>query len=336
MKQASRRQVLVGGAAVAASGCFPDVGGEWAQLTPECTDTAVAVPPTTLAPVAEAMRDDAVSADPTTGRRVIAPQPVRAMLEATLAALVPNGDPWRTLLPDWTSATRIGIKVNVLNPSCPTSPVLVKALVDSLVEGLGASRERIIVWDRRLDELAAANYTEASIGAQVLGTVESGGYGDSSCGLVAGRVPRLSKILTELTDLTINVPVLKTHGICGVTGALKNIYGVIHNPGDYHSNIATALPLLYRLPLIRQRLRFHLIDALIAVTNGDTSSNSDAVPKRLLASTDPLAIDCRALALIDELRGGRGLAPVDRSNMGWMENAHAEGLGSLGFGLVSC
>jgi uncharacterized protein (DUF362 family) len=167
-----------------------------------------------------------------------------------------------------------------------------------------------------------------------MGTVDSVGYGDSCCGVVANAVPRLSRILTEVTDLTINMPVLKKHGICGVTGALKNTYGVIDNPGDYHTNINTALPLLYRLPLIRRRFRFHILDALVAVTNGDTASNSDAVPQRLLASSDPVALDYRATALVDELRKNAGYGPVDRSIMGWLENAQAAGLGSRQYHVV--
>lgn len=334
----TRRQVLAAGAALAAgSGCFPDVGGKWPVITEACTDADVLPVLTASSPVAEAQRDDAVAVDASTGRATIDGARVREMLDAVLASLVPGGQPWRTLLPDWSAEQRIGIKVNVLNERCPTSLPLVKALVDSLVEGLGAARERIIVWDRRVDELERSGFTASSVGATVMGTLRSAtdasgpGYAEPSCGVVAGSVPRLSRILTELTDVTINVPVLKTHAICGLTGAMKNIYGVIDNPGDYHKNVVTALPALYRLPVIRRKFRFHLLDALVAVTTGGTSDPADTVPKRLLASADPLALDACALALADRLRDEKqlGLGPVDRSATGWLENAHALGLGSL-------
>jgi uncharacterized protein (DUF362 family) len=335
MRKASRRQLLVGGAAVAAGGCFPDVGGEWAELTEACTDESTLEPVTAPSPVAEIFRDDAVSIHPTTQVATIIAPPVREMLDAVLTSLFPAGKPWHAILPDWTPQMRVGIKVNVLNPWCPTSPQVTRAIVDSMVEELGVSREQIIVWDRRIDELESCGFTEEAVGAKVMGTVDSVGYGEPECGVVAGMVPRLSRILTQLTDVTINVPVLKTHGICGVTGAMKNVYGVIHNPGDYHTNLNEALPQLYALPLVRNRFRFHILDALVAVTMGGTSSPMDSVPKRVLASSDPLALDRRALTLADEIREARqlGLKPVDRSATGWMENAHAAGLGAMDFTL---
>lgn len=341
-RRRTRREVLVAGAAVAAAGCFPEVGGRWPVVEEACVDQDAVLPPDVPSPVAEVRRDDAVLVDPVTQRAALQAGPVRQMLDALLLALVPQGSPWPALLPDWTPQTRIGIKVNALNDSCPTSVEVVKALVDSLVEGLGASRERIVVWDRRQDELERCGFTDASVGAQVLGTVrtlsgEGGpGYGEPGCGVVAGAAPRLSRILTDLTDVTLNVPVLKTHAICGVTGALKNVYGLIDNPGDYHANLNVALPELYRLPPIRSRLRFHVLDALVAVTTGGTSSPADTVPRRLLASADPLALDARALALVETLRAEKqvGLPPVDRTFMGWLENAQKKGLGSLEYRLL--
>ena len=40
----------------------------------------------------------------------------------------------------------------------------------------------------------------------------------------------LCRTLTDVCDAVINLPVLKDHGIVGVTMALKNMFGAIHNP----------------------------------------------------------------------------------------------------------
>jgi hypothetical protein len=297
--------------------------------------------------VVELQREDSVvdANDPDTGATTPAvnPDAMAPMLADLLSALTGGAArPWSALLPDYSPAMRIGIKVNCLNPQLTTTIPLVKALVASLRAELDVDPQRILVWDRRLDELAPppprAGFRADDIGAQVIGTVNSTtdgggpGYADAVCGVVAGRAPHFSRILTELTDVTINLPVLKTHDVSGVTGAMKNIYGIIDNPGDYHTNLVIALPALYRLPPIRSHIRLHVIDALFAVIGGGTSSPPDAVPRRLLASTDPVAIDAYALALVNRLRAARTPNPlplVDATRTTWLDNAHALGLGTL-------
>jgi uncharacterized protein (DUF362 family) len=220
-------------------------------------------------------------------------------------------NPWPVLLPTYAKGNRIGLKVNCLNGNLPTSPAVISAVVKSLTDKLGVNPNDIIVWDRRLDELTRnPGYTRAGLGgAQMMGTVNSTtdaagpGYSETFCGVICSKPPRISKILTEMTDITINFPVLKTHDVSGITGALKNIYGIINNPGDYHQAvIADALPALYRLPPIRKSIQLTIIDGLIAVIWGGTDAQPDAIPKRILVSKDPLAMDSYALALINKLR----------------------------------
>jgi len=63
-------------------------------------------------------------------------------------------------------------------------------------------------------------------------------YGDPVCEAptgTSGDLPRLSRIFTHMTDLTINCPILKSHSTSGITAAMKNIYGIINNPGQFHN-----------------------------------------------------------------------------------------------------
>src|ERR1039457_703500 len=76
---------------------------------------------------------------------------------------------------------------------------------------------------------------------------------------------RLSKILTQRCNVLINVPVLKDHDGAGVTIALKNMYGVIHNPNKYHPNGCNPyIADLNMLPEIRTRMRLTICDATTA------------------------------------------------------------------------
>ncbi|MBI5480731.1 MAG: DUF362 domain-containing protein [Deltaproteobacteria bacterium] len=299
-------------------------------------------PPTPGARVVEVFRADSVVTDP---KVALNPAAVRPMLDAALASLTDGAaSPWSVLLPDCGPTARIGIKVNCLNQYLATSVPLVQALVASLMEGLGVEATRITVWDRRLDELTRAGFTgDALNGVSVSGTVSSTsdssgpGYSKAICGVVAGKTPLLSRIITEQTDLTINVPVLKTHVVSGITAAFKNIYGIIDNPGDYHANANDALPALYALPPIRNHLRLTLVDALIAVLTGGTSDPPDAQPRRIILGQDPLAVDSYCLALANQLRAEFAQPPgdIDTSLLGWLDKAAEMGLGTRSYELVT-
>ena len=259
---------------------------------------------------------------------------VKAMLHAGLKTLTATSDlkqAWKKLLPSYTSATRIGIKVNCLSFDLYNSTELLSALVATLVADLGADAKKIVVWDRRGDELSRSKITEASVGCPVLGTIksikDSSGPGYESAALAArDKKTHLSKILTQQTDVTINIPVLKTHGISGVTGALKNIYGVIDNPGDFHTNLNDYLPALYGLSPIPKHVVLNITEALLAVTKGDTTSPPDKIAARIFLSTDPVAHDAHTVALINTLRGT--LPPVPVAKLKWLENAETLGLGT--------
>ena len=153
--------------------------------------------------------------------------------------------------------------------------------------------------------------------------------------MVEGSIPKFSRILTRETDITINCPVLKSHGVSGVTGALKNIYGVIDIPANYHTNLPAALPALYNLPAIRNSIKLTIIDALQAVTLKDTQDPPDATPRRILASTDPLALDRYALELVNQLRAARGIGPIEGPLVGWLDRGHEIGLGTKSYRLVT-
>ena len=373
----TRREILTSaaGAAAAASlsgiaGCFPSVGGTWPDAGPDAAAEEAGTPSTCgcsppdggaaqadeqAVPVQGAsmvvtiQRDDSVDAK---GKSLAQPQldVVQGMVDAVLSTLAGGAaNPWPVLLPTADRCTRIGLKVNCLNGYFATSPAVVRAIINNLLTNLQTCPANILVWDRRLDELkGAGKYTDAHLqGARLVGTVNSTtdaggpGYSDDFFGTFQGSTPRLSRILTEQTDITINCPVLKAHNQSGVTAGLKNIYGIIDIPGNYHTvpanntDLPTALPALYNIPTIRNSIKLTIVDALQAVALGDTNSMPDALPGRIFASIDPLALDHYALDLINQLRAARKQPAIGGPIVGWLDNAYQLGIGTKDYNLVT-
>ncbi len=82
----------------------------------------------------------------------------------------------------------------------------------------------------------------------------------------------LSNTLTRTCNAVINLPVLKDHGIVGVTMALKNFFGAIHNPNKYHLMAATRTwPMSTCSPPIRQKVRLTICDAIAPQYEGGPS-----------------------------------------------------------------
>jgi uncharacterized protein (DUF362 family) len=135
--------------------------------------------------------------------------------------------------------------------------------------------------------------------------------------------------------------VLKAHNQSGVTAGLKNIYGIIDIPGNFHTSEAKgtslprALPDLYNIPKIRNSIKLTIVDALQAVSLGDTADRPDCFPGRIFASTDPVALDRYALDLINQLRANRKQPAIGGAIIGWLDNAYQLGLGTKDYTLVS-
>jgi uncharacterized protein (DUF362 family) len=104
------------------------------------------------------------------------------------------------------------------------------------------------------------------------------------------RLPKLA-----LESKIINVPVLKTHSLTGVTLGIKNIFGLIQNKSKskYHLKIHDVLADL--LQVLRPQI--NILDAIYCNCEG---SNDGRIleTKFLLASHDAVALDTAACQLI--------------------------------------
>jgi uncharacterized protein (DUF362 family) len=256
-----------------------------------------------------------------TGPRVqsleTSPEALKRMLEAGLLLLTGQGDPGSAWSRFFRRKDTVGIKVNCLGGrNMCTRPALARAAAESLTT-LGMAPDQVIVWDRSERELARCGFPlsrDRDGSFRCLGTDTQGaGYeGDLT---VQGSVgSRFSTLITRHCSAMINMPVLKDHGLCGVTAALKNTFGALHNPNKYHEDrcnpfVADA----NAVPFVREKNRLVICDAITVQYKGGPGYHRNwAEPlQSLLLSEDPVALDTVGAGLLERIRRQKGLPPLE-------------------------
>jgi uncharacterized protein (DUF362 family) len=207
-------------------------------------------------------------------------------------------------------AETVGLKVNCLaGRGASTNPVLVDAICERLQQA-GIPARNIVVWDRLNADLEHAGFPVGTRKDRVrfIGN-DDAGYEDGLA--IFGSVGSLlSKTLTQVCDAVINLPVLKDHGIVGVTMALKNLFGAIHNPNKYHTgNGDPYVADVNMLPPIRKKVRLTICDAIAPQYEGGPSymPHWSWPYNGLIAARDPVALDATGWRIIEQQRAAHGL-----------------------------
>lgn len=203
----------------------------------------------------------------------------------------------------------VGIKLNCLaGRGLSSSQELVDAIIENLLS-IGIKKGRIIVWDRANKDLEKAGYRIQTSPRNIryYGN-DYAGYTNQlyeSCSI--GSL--LSNILVHQCTAIINVPILKDHGIVGMTNALKNFFGAIHNPNKYHTNNGDPyIADVNLLPEIRNKVRLTIGDALTAQYEGGPPYMPQWtwLYNGILLGTDMVAIDTIGWRIIEEKRAEKG------------------------------
>ncbi|MGQ9787522.1 MAG: DUF362 domain-containing protein, partial [Anaerolineae bacterium] len=186
------------------------------------------------------------------------PDIVMQMLDEGMSALANGAEPlavWRIL---FDPQERILLKVNCIAAGGPTQPEVTYAIAQRLQDA-GLSAENLLIFDRSDHELADAGYAlnESGAGVQCRGT-----RGEGSEAVLTQATVRFWKEL-DWCDAIVNIPTPKSHGIAGVSVAMKNHYGSVSEPARLHGNgCDPAIPELNAHPIIREKTRLHVAAAL--------------------------------------------------------------------------
>jgi len=208
---------------------------------------------------------------------------------------------WRSL---FSPKEVVAIKVNCLaGKGLSTHPELVLGIVNQL-QKIGLPSKNIIVFDRADQDLRRAGFKIATSPSQVrcAGNNSLGYRSELLMHRTIGSM--ISQAVVE-ADAIINLPVLKDHGIVGVSAAMKNFFGVIHNPNKYHLNVGDPYVAdLCSHPLIQNKVRLTICDTLMAQYEaGPPFVPQYAIQENsLLLSQDMVALDRIAWQMIDTWR----------------------------------
>ena len=213
-----------------------------------------------------------------------------------------------------TEGMTVAVKVNLVSAMKPESAgVTHPALVTELCRRLVARGAEVIVGDSPGGPFNAAMmatvYRVSGMGAvEEVGAHLNRDYGQEEVTFASAREAKSFTAVSWLgkADAIINFAKLKTHGMMGYSGAVKNLFGTI--PGtlklEYHFSHPEAARFADMLVDLNEywKCRLSLVDAVVGMEgNGPTAGEPRAVGV-LLASTSPYAVDVVAAELM-------GLAP---------------------------
>lgn len=248
---------------------------------------------------------------------------------------------------------RVGIKVSASGaPVSSTHPAVIAAVAEGLVTA-GVAPERVVIWDRKWDDLRRARYgalgrrytvvstdrvggydAEEFITAAVMGKLIAGdrGFDPSGAAEQTSSKSYISSVLLRVNKV-IHIPALTDHLSSGLNGALS---GMVLDNVDNWRRLARAphfgdpfLAEAYADPRIGGRVVLTILDALRPQYAGGPFPEPQYVVNHgaLYASRDPVAIDAIGLQLLDRFREEGGL-PLLSKNVGWVKSAGQIGLGT--------
>ena len=216
----------------------------------------------------------------------------------------------------FSDTDRVGVKVNCLaGRRLSTTPELVHAMISGLTAA-GVQKPNIAVFDRTTDELRQAGFKPSSApdGVRVVGTDTQGVGYERELSLYGEVGSKVSRVVTRFSTALINAPVLKDHDLAGISGALKNYFGAIHNPNKMHlDGCDPYIADCYCLPEFKDKTRLCISDATLGQYHAGPGFKPSYAWKfsGVIVSDDPVALDAVCRDIIEKKRAENGLPTVE-------------------------
>ena len=252
----------------------------------------------------------------------------RAITNFTSQTSVPAA--WHSLV-----ATQEIVGIKVLTAAGPGIGTRL-SVVDGVVQGLLAAwipPPHIIIWDRHLADLKRCGFTALAErhGVRVAGAADAGWdektfyesallgqpvHGDfefNKKGESVGRKSFVSTLVTREITRIINVTPLLNHNSTGVSGnlfslALGSVDNILRFEGD-PARLAQAVPEIYALPVLGDRVALNIVDALLCQYEGEEVGrlHYSTALNQIRLSTDPVALDVLSIQELNAQREAKGV-----------------------------
>ncbi|MFM8469015.1 MAG: hypothetical protein ACKODH_03445, partial [Limisphaerales bacterium] len=239
-------------------------------------------------------------------------------------------DAWRSVV---KTNDVVGLKVfSGPGHTSGTRPAVVAAVVEGLLAA-GLPPTNIVIWDKQLVDLRIAGYGElaARYGVRLAAAASAGWddktyyensllgnliWGDAEFGKkgdAIGRKSYVTKLVARDITRHISIAPLLNHNLAGVGGHFYSLaLGSVDNTLRFESTpraLAEAVPEIFALPAIYDRLALCITDALICQYQGEHLTRLHyATPlSQLRFSKDPVALDTLSLAELEAQRQKAGI-----------------------------
>ena len=226
----------------------------------------------------------------------------------------------------------VGLKVNCLGGRQMSTRVALTEELVALLASAGLPRDHAFVFDRSDMDLRNGGYPLRTTGSdyRCVGN-DRAGY-EKNLEVMPSGASRFCTLAARRATVLINLPVLKDHGICGLTASMKNNFGLVHNPNKFHLNGCDPhVAEVNARPLVRKKQKLVVCDALrVQVEGGPAFHPAHAVTYGgILLATDPVALDMIAWGVLEQLRKKRKLPslPADKRKPAYLLTAAKMGLG---------
>jgi uncharacterized protein (DUF362 family) len=235
---------------------------------------------------------------------------------------------------------RVAVKVNgigaKIGATFGTNYELVLAVVEAVLK-VGVAPDRVTVFEQYPGYLIGCriNTRKCKLPEGVRAeTHNNNQMGTPGLPIYQGIKTRFCTQLTEATAV-INMPLIKDHGVCGYTGALKNItHGCNDNPSSFHAHQASPqIALLYNHPVVRSRVRLHITDGFKLMFDGgplDRNKRGQILHGSVYVATAPVALDAVGAKLVEEHRQAKRMPSLKASGR---EPRYIKTAGELGLGV---